>query len=272
MLFRSAGVGCVAALFLIALSLVVGWRYLLPLLLLIPWIPEIVRAADATGVTKSSPIYPDPSPASLRDVVVRLTFGEHGTAHAAGLRWLQFALVASVLVVAFRRAPRVLWVTAAGTLVLHAVVHWIGPDVFAPRYLTELIPLAAAAVGIWLAQMERLRVVAVVAIAALGVAVVTQRAGENDEPDVAAIGKLVAPAAKGRVVITNSAVVAYYLRDLHPRLDRPFGLGAGAESSCVASCKASFLIVDDGRVANGPRMGPGKAHAFGPIYVRITRK
>src|SRR5207249_3249457 len=98
--------------FLVALAFVCGRRCLLPLGLLVPWLPEIVRASHASGITKASPIYPSPSPGSLRDTVVRLTFGEHGTAHAPGLRWLQFAGVAAVLVFAFRRAPRVLWVTA----------------------------------------------------------------------------------------------------------------------------------------------------------------
>jgi hypothetical protein len=146
--------------------------------------------------------------------------------------------------------------------------------VFAPRYLTELIPLGAAAIGIWIAQahMKQLRVAAAVALAAMGVAVVVQRSGADDEPDIAAIARVIAPAAKGRTVLTNSAVVAYYLRDLKPRLDRPFGLGPGLEAGCVASCRASFLVVDDIRVANSPRIGPGPAHLFGPIYVRSTRK
>ena len=274
-----------SALFLVALTGAVAWsgvaprrealvRGLLPLLFLVPWIPEIVRAADATGVTKTSPIYPDPSLDTLRDVVVRLTFGEHGAAHAGSLRWLQFAAIAAVLAIAFRRAPRILWITAAGTLVLHAVAHWLGPDVFAPRYLTELIPLGAAAIGIWIAQshLAQLRIAAAVALAAMGVAVVVQRSGADDEPDIAAIGRVIAPAAKGRTLLSNSAVVAYYLRDLKPRLDRPFGLGPGLEAGCVARCRAPFLVVDDTRVANSPRVGPGAAHLFGPIYVRSTRK
>jgi 4-amino-4-deoxy-L-arabinose transferase-like glycosyltransferase len=274
-----------SALFLVALTGAVAWsgvaprrealvRGLLPLLFLVPWIPEIVRAADSTGITKTSPIYPDPSLDTLRDVVVRLTFGEHGTAHAGGLRWLQFAAIAAVVAIAFRHAPRVLWVTAAGTLGLHAIAHWLGADVFAPRYLTELIPLGAGAIGIWIAQWhgKQLRVAAAVALAAMGVAVVVQRSGADDEPDIAAIDRVIAPAAKGRTVLTNSAVVAYYLRGLNPRLDRPFGLGPGLEAGCVASCRAGFLVVDDTRVANSPRIGPGPAHLFGPIYVRATRK
>ncbi|MFL5894207.1 MAG: hypothetical protein ACJ76Z_03720 [Thermoleophilaceae bacterium] len=261
-----------SALFLIALAFVFGRRCLLPLALLVPWIPEITRASHATGITKVSPIYPNPSPGSLRDTVVRLAFGEHGTAHAAALRWLQFAVVAAVLVYAFRRAPRVLWIAALGTLLLHAVAHWIGPDVFAPRYLTELVPLAAMAIGIAIAglRMRRLEIAAAVAIAALGVAVVVQRSGRDDEPDVAALAPLIEGPAHDRVVVTDSAVVAYYLRSLHPRLDRPFGLGPGLEGGCVAPCKASFLVVDDTRVANGGRPGPGRARAFGAIYVRAT--
>jgi hypothetical protein len=256
-----------SALFLVALSFVAGWRALLPIALLFPWLP-FVSDAD----TKVAPVYPNPSPATLRDTIVRLTFGEHGTAHAASVRWLQFLLVATVLVWAFRKAPRIITVTAVGTLVLHALTHWIGPDVFAPRYLTELIPLGAAALGIALSgvPVRRLQVAAAVGIAALGVAVGIRRANGADEPDYQGIAKLIAPAAKDRTVVTNSAVIAYYLHGLHPRLDRPFGLGPGLEAGCVDGCKASFLVVDDTRVANSPRSGPGSAQAFGPVYVRAT--
>lgn len=253
-----------SALFLIALTPVVGWRALPPLLVLIPWLPAI-----HSSPTKVSPVYPDPGPGSLRDTIVRLTFGEHGTAHAPGLRWLQFAIVAAVLVVLVRRAPRIVWVTALGTLVLHAVVHLVGPDIFAPRYLTELIPLGALAFGYWVAAMPRaVGVGAAVALAALGIGVAIKRAGGNNEPDYRAIAAVIAPAARGRAVLTNSAVVAYYLRSLHPALDRPFGLGAGLESRCSPRC----LIVDDVRVAGGARPGPGAPRAFGPIVVRATRK
>ena len=262
-----------SALFLAAVAFAVGWerrsdalRALAPLALLLLWVP-FVEDSD----TKVSPTYPNPSPASLRDTVVRLTFGEHGTAHAVGLRWLQFALVAGVAVWAFRRAPRIIWVTAVGTLVLHAVVHWIGPDVFAPRYLTELIPLAAIAVGYAVAQgTSQLQVAAAVAIAALGVGVVVKRAGGNDEPDYKGVARLLATAAPHRIVVTNSAVVAYYMRDFHPILDRPFGLGNGIQTACGTDCHGTYLIIDDVRVAGGPRVGRGRAHRFGALYVRAT--
>jgi hypothetical protein len=258
-----------SALFLIALSFVAGWRALVPIALLAPWLPFIENSS-----TKVAPVYPNPSPASLRDTLVRLTFGEHGTANAITLRWLQFLLVAAVCVWAFRKAPRIITVTAIGTLVLHAITHWIGPDVFAPRYLTELIPLGAIAIGMAVADVRRAEIrrapmrraataAACIGIAAIGVAVGIRRANQNDEPDYNAIATAIRPAAKGRTVLTNSAVIAYYLRDLHPRLDRPFGLKAACRG-----CTPPFLIVEDTRVANSPRPGPGHATAFGPVYVR----
>jgi hypothetical protein len=177
---------------------------------------------------------------------------------------MQVALVAVVAAWAFRKAPRAIGIVALGTLVLHAIAHWIGPDVFAPRYLTELIPLGAIAIGCAVAQSpRRIQVAAAIALAALGVAVATKRAAGNDEPSYKAIAKAVIPAAKNRTVLTNSAVIVYYLRDLHPHLDRPFGLKAPCEG-----CRPPFLIVDDTRVANSPRSGPGGATTYGPIYVR----
>ena len=248
-----------SALFLLAVSFVAGWRALLPIALLVPWLPFIHDSS-----TKVAPHYPNPSPGTLRDTIVRLTFGEHGTANATSLRWLEFLLLAAVAVWAFRKAPRAIGIVALGTLVLHAITNWIGPDVFAPRYLTELIPLGAIAIGCAVAESgKQLQIAVAIGIAALGVAVGIRRAGQNDEPDYKAIATAIAPAAKGRTVLTNSAVIVYYLRDLHPHLDRPFGLQAPCRG-----CRPPFLIVDDTRVANSPRSGPGGATTFGPIYVR----
>jgi hypothetical protein len=88
--------------------------------------------------------------------------------------------------------------------------------------------------------------------------VFVQRHGRELEPDVAAV----APLVQDRDVVTNSAVVAYYLRDLHPVLDRPFGLGRGLDGPSLA-------VVDDTRVAGGARPGPGPVRRFGPIAVRL---
>jgi hypothetical protein len=278
-LYAVAGVVAVyaeydSALFLVALAAALASRgkrdaliAVAPMGALALWLPEALRHST----TKASPVYPAPSPDSLRDSVVRLTFGEHGTAHSPGLRWLQFLLVAAVLIWAFRKAPRTITIVAAGTLVLHAITAWIGPDVFDARYMTELIPLAAIAFGCALAGSRReVQVAAAVAIAAVGIAVAVRRAEGNGQPNLAHLANVIAPAAQQRAVLTNSAVVAYYLRDLHPHLDRPFGLGPGLEAGCVDGCKAGFLIVDDTRVAGGIRTGPGPSHLFGPIYVRGT--
>lgn len=257
-----------AVLFLVALAVAIRptraelARALAPLLTLVLWLPAALRGLDAVDVTKVSPIYAGPSPASLRDLVVRLAFGEHGTADAGGLRWLQFAAVAAVLVIAFRAAPRVLWVTALGTLALHAAVAPVGPDVFAPRYLTELIPLAAAAIGIWLAglRVHAAVPVAATAMALLAVAVFVKRSGRELEPNVAALRPAVTSVQ--RPVVTNSAVIAYYLG---AKLDRPFGLGPG-------SCSDRCVVVEDLRVAGGARPGSGMTSRMGPILVRFPRK
>jgi hypothetical protein len=255
-----------ASLSVAALAFAFGWREkrvllraLAPLATLVLWVPEALRGIDAIDVTKVSPVYPGPSVASLRDLVVRLAFGEHGTAHAVGLRWLQFVVVAGLVVVAFRASPRIVWVTAAGALVLHALVAVVGPDVFAPRYLTELLPLAAAAIGIWLAGSRIPVAVPALAMAALAVAVFLQREGRELEPDY---GALRAAVPTDRRVATNSAVVAFYLRDRRPRLDRPFGLGTGACASCV--------VVEDTRIAGGPRPGLRGERRVGPFVVGST--
>jgi hypothetical protein len=66
-------------------------------------------------------------------------------------------------------------------------------------------------------------------------------------------------------VLTNSATVAFYLRDRHPLVDRPFGLLPGREADCRGPC----AIVDDTRVASGVRPGPGRRVRVGPVVVRL---
>src|SRR5205085_7326953 len=128
--------------------------------------------------------------------------------------------------------------------------------------------LGAAAFGCAVAQLRRreLQFAGALALGVIGIAVVVQRAGREYEPDVPAVVKAVAPAARGRVVVTNSAVVAYYARGLHARLDRPFGLGPGIDPR-----RKSLLVIDDTRVAGGLRSGPGITHSFGALYVRVGR-
>ncbi len=245
---------------------------LAPFLALLPWIGQIDRSRDLAGVTKVDPSYPAPSPGSLRDTVVTLAFGEHGSAGAVGVRWLQFlgvsALLAGALVLVARRsrpAAVLLGGTAVGALVLHAVTALVGPDVFAARYMTALIPLGAALAGgaaaivPWRAAAPAFAAVLV----AVGVAVLAQRTGRELEPDYSRAQ----PAVRGaRVVLTNSAVIEYYLRHPRPTLDRPFGLGPGREGRT----KPPYGVVDDSRVGAGARPGPGRRTTIGPIVVRTV--
>ena len=242
---------------------------LAPFLALVPWVHQIERSRDLAGATKVDPVYPGPSPGTVRDLAVRLAFGEHGTAGAPGVRWLQALTVAAALVAAVvlvLRGRRLLVVlvggTALGTVVLHAAVATIGPDVFEPRYLTVLVPLAAALLGAgvdalpWRAAPP----LAALALVAAGVAVVGQRTGRELEPDYEEVQADV----PDRKVLTNSAVVAYYLRDRRPVLDRPFDLGRGLEDRTVLP----YAVVDDSRVGTGPRPGRGRRQAVGPIVIR----
>jgi 4-amino-4-deoxy-L-arabinose transferase-like glycosyltransferase len=273
-----------AALFLVPLALALfavrrqvrtlGFA-LAPFLALLPWIGEIQHSRDFAGVTKVDPTYPGPSPGSLRDTVVALAFGEHGSAAAVGLRWLQFLAIAVVIAGALalvarrsRVAAVLLGGTAMGALVLHALTALVGPDVFAPRYMTALIPLGAALVGGAAASVPWRPAVPAVALALLaaGVAVVVQRTGRELEPSYSR-ARPVVRAAGARTVLTNSAVVEYYLRRPRPVLDRPFGLGTGLERAV----RRPYAVVDDSRVGAGARPGPGRRTKIGPIVVRTVR-
>jgi MFS family permease len=250
----------------------------LPIVALLPWMGEFLRSLDALDETKAAPIYPSPSLASLRDSTVPLFAGEHGAADSAGLRTVQFALIVTALgaAVAMLRARgkgdalRLLGVTALGTLVLHAIATLLGPDIFAQRYLTSLIAPAAAllAGGVVLAPWRRATPVAAVALVGLGVGVFAQRHDRELEPDMAPVRALIERSGE-RTVLTNSARVVFYLRDLRPRLDRPLGFGVDAEAACGPRCPVPLAIVDDSRAPAGVRAGPGRTYAFGPVHVRL---
>jgi hypothetical protein len=147
----------------------------------------------------------------------------------------------------------------------------VGPDVFAQRYLTVLIPLGCvlAAHAVAAVRWRPAVPAAAAALLALGVAVFATRVDRELEPDWAPVRAALA-AREGRPVLTNSAVGAYYLRHLEPVLDRPFGLGTGRDTDCVPPhCATAFAIVDDARVAGGARPGAGTTLRFGPIVVRL---
>ena len=249
-----------------------------PVLALLPWLGEFVRSLDALDETKAAPIYPSPSLASLRDSTVPLFTGEHGAAEGAGARTLEFALIAAaltaaVMVLRSRGKREALWlfgVTALGTLALHAVATLLGPDIFQQRYLTSLIALAVAllAGGVAHAPWRWATPVAAAGLLVMGVAVFAQRYDRELEPPMAPVRALIEQSGE-RTVITNSARVAFYLRDLHPRLDRPLGFGADAEKACGPRCPVALAIVDDARAPAGVRVGPGNTEVFGPLHVRL---
>jgi hypothetical protein len=250
----------------------------LPLLALLPWLGEFVRSLDALDETKAAPIYPSPSPASLRDSVVPLMAGEHGAADSVALRSGQFALIAAALGAAAwmlhrrgrRDALRLVGVTALGTLSLHAVATLLGPEIFAQRYLTSLIPLAIAllAGAVALAPWRTAVPVTAVLLLALGGAVFSLRHGRELEPDMEPIEALIEQSG-ARTVLTNSSRVSFYLRDMDVRLDRPLGFGVDTEERCGPRCPVPLAIVDDDRAPAGVREGPGRTQVFGPLHVRL---
>ena len=250
----------------------------LPMLALVPWLGEFARSLDALDETKAAPIYPSPSLASLRDSAVPLMTGEHGAAESAAARSAQFALIAAALAAAVwmlssRGKRDALWlfgVTALGTLVLHGFATLLGPEIFAQRYLTSLIPLVIAllAGAVALVPWRPALPVAAALLLALGGAVFALRHDRELEPDMAPIEALIERSGE-RTVLTNSARVAYYLRDMDLRLDRPLGFGTDTEKSCGPRCPVPLAIVDDSRAPAGVRQGPGQTHVFGPLHVRL---
>jgi hypothetical protein len=102
-------------------------------------------------------------------------------------------------------------------------------------------------------------------LVALGVAVIVQRSDRELEPDYERVAAAV-EAVRPRVVLTNSAVVGYYLRDLPVRLDRPFNLPRGDEEGA----KPPYVVVDDERVGDGHRAGPGRVSAVEELVVRVV--
>lgn len=269
-----------------------------PALLLAPWIPELVDSLRALDETKVAPVYPEPGPAALRDLVVPLAFGEHGAADGASGRWAQLAVVVAALgglawsglrggrgeggsgrkanswFALLAQRPKegaalgALLLSAVGlaTLTLAAIAHVVGPDVFAQRYLTPLIALGAGVVGIGLATAPRwLAGLGAAALLGLGVAVFAERHDRELEPDprpaiAAALDE------RARTILTNSAVIAFYARDdgVDVVIDRPFGLRQ--EDAC-RPCLEPAASIDDARVAGGPRRADLTTLEVGPYVI-----
>jgi hypothetical protein len=153
---------------------------------------------------------------------------------------------------------------------LHAIVAFPGPDIFEARYLSGLIPFIVVLVASAVVAISwRLAVpLACLVLVALSLVIFAKREGRELEPDVAAAGPVLEHVG-ARTVLTNSAVVVYYLRDWQPRLDRPFGLGTGDEEACRRICPSPVVVVDDSRVGAGPRSGPGRRFVIGPIQMQL---
>jgi 4-amino-4-deoxy-L-arabinose transferase-like glycosyltransferase len=236
---------------------------LVPFLMLIPWLPGIVRSSEAQDVTKVAPVYS----ADPVDALTPLFFGEHGVkAGALQLLLVVLALAGAAWLVRSRGpALTLLGGTLAGATLVSLLVALVGPDVFAPRYLTALIPLAAGLLAGGVAALPWRPAVpaAAGALVLLGLAVIAQRTGRELEPDYPRVAAAPRPAR----TLTNSAVVLYYL-DLPPRsLDRPFGLGPGRERRA----RPPYAVVDDTAVAGGARPGPGRTTQIDRIAVRLVR-
>ncbi len=260
----------------------------LPLLTLVPLIGEMLRGLDQIDVTKLTPPTPGLGPGSIRDSFVSVFTGTNGLIGGAAVRSLQFLVVAGTLAAAawlLARSPRfgrlddhdrltALWLFGVVPLVafvLHVLASALGPDIFDARYLTALIPFAVAlvAAGVQAVPWRWAMPAATLAAAALAVAVVVQRSGPSVQPDPRPAGRL-AQQAGARTVLTNSPVVAFYLRDQDVRLDRPFGLG-NAEPRCTpARCPRPLAVIEDSRLPGGVRPGPGQPAAVGPFVVRVA--
>jgi Dolichyl-phosphate-mannose-protein mannosyltransferase len=161
-------------------------------------------------------------------------------------------------------------VAPAVAVTLHVLASALGPDVFDARYLVALIPFLAAllAYGVCALPWGWAAPAVAAALVAVGALVFVQRHERELQPDFAPAGAAVR-AAGARTVLTNTPVAAYYLRDLRPHLDRPFGLG-NDEPRCAAECPQPLAIVEDSRLPGGVRAGPGTPVAHGPIVVRIA--
>jgi lipoprotein signal peptidase len=250
---------------------------------LLPWISQIARAERQVGVTKLHPAFATPSLTQLRDLVLTLTFGENGGAASGAARWLLFCavLVAAGLAVVVirtrwqewdarvRQAVALLALAGGLTLAGHALAALVGIDVFTQRYTTILVPVGAtlAAVALAAAGRPALLTIATVGLVCLGAVELVRRYRGEYEPSLAPV-RQAALALRPRTVLTDSPLVVYYLRTLHPVLDRPSNLGSGLAASCLRPC----LIVDDTRVYSGtPRTVSGARRMIGPYVLTLER-
>jgi hypothetical protein len=244
---------------------------LAPFLTLLPWLPELRHALDLEGETKRAPESTIPTPELVRDEILPLFSGLHGLDAPAALRTLALLALLALLAGAgwlllsrggdrekVRTASWLLAGTAAGTLLLHIAAGTLGPGLLDVRYLTVLIALSAAllAAGVDLVPLRAAVPLVATVLVAVGIALAALREGRELEPDYERAEVLVRESGV-RTILTNSAVVCYYLRDLDPTLDFALEIGRGLEP--VTS--PPYAVVDVGDKA---RRGPGQSWRFEP--------
>jgi hypothetical protein len=259
----------------------------IPFLALLAWVPQLDRSLDAVDRTKAGARYLDVSPTEVRDQVLPLFLGERASAASAPLRTMLFLLLAAVLTACAAsvwrrtatpqharswRARPAFWLlvaTGAGTLVLHALAVLVDVGIFSQRYLTFLIPVGCALLAAGVAAVPwRFAVPSAAGILLVaGAGLFLERHGREREPDPELLRAAV-KASGARTVLTNSAVVVYYLRDRQPILNRGLGFGADLEPRC-GGCARPLLVVDDEDVGPGARPGPGSRFQLGHFVVRL---
>ena len=251
-------------------TLIVG---ALPFLAFLPWIPQVVDSHDALGATKIPFYGVSPTPGLIRNAIVPLVFGEHGSASSSSVRDLQALIIVAVVAYAcvwvWRRASRQAFWLLAGVLiagvVLQLVVTAVETNIFTGALSDDADPTRR---GDRRGGARRAPLASHGAARGGG----DGRARSRDlhppgrkeyEPNVAE-AVAIAQSHGYRMIITNSAVVAFYGRRLDVVVDRPMGLGPGIESRCAPRC----AVIDDAR-NGGVRPGPGPTLGIGPIVVRF---
>jgi hypothetical protein len=284
-----------SAIFLVALTATALWlgaptrRRMavlgpLPLLAIVPWIPQIVRGEHAVGKTKLATPFSGPSPGTLRELTVSLAFGAKGGTSSVLGQWLEFAVIVAIVLAAavalrrtaiargrrWRYAVLLIAGTAGLTLLGHAIAPAVGVQLFTERYLTIMIPLAVALAAAALVSYRRRGPVlaASLALIAAGAVDIGLRYHHQWEPDLRPV-RLAALALHPKTVLTNNPDVVYYLGSLHPQLDRPFNLGPGRAASCARPC----LVIDDVTSQFGtPRPPvPGSRTTVGDFSLTLER-
>jgi len=251
----------------------------LPLVALAPWAWQLKRSLDLVHVTKAGGFYLNVAPGTVRDQLVPLVYGENGGRLSSALRVVALLIAVAVIVAGLRlilaRARPLgvlLGAALVGTLALHMLAPAAGIGIFNQRYLTMLIPLACVPFAALVSAVRLRWAIPVVAgaLVLFGVGLAVKRAREHGDIDVVAIQSAVARLHPG-TILTNSAVIDYYLRGRGARLilDRPLGFGQGREESCRA-CARPLVIVDDASEGGGARPGPGPRVRIGHFVVRLT--